>query len=262
MTPTRPCGMDNQRYYVRNGALSYELDQEHTDGDLTALEMDLLAGPLDGVRGAVHLCCGAGRHVTAFEERGIPSVGMDISPALLKRAQENTGLPGRLVRGDALFVPLRSGSTDCVTLLGNSLCLFPADRCKGIFEEVRRILIPRGLFILDVPDPSYWASQLHGAGKTTQTIHTHTLGTIHWTWTRRTDPTRRLVVSEEFLRFRDDPTQPARRLRFEFRVYDPEEACSLSEGCGMRPERRFPCEDPSGRYKGMLRKRQLLVFRS
>ena len=148
MTPTGPCGMDNQRYYVRNGALSYELDQEHTDGDLTALEMDLIADSLDGIRGAVHLCCGAGRHVAAFERRGIPSVGMDISPVLLKRARENTSPPGCLVQGNALSVPLKSGSTDCVTLLGNSLCLFPAGSGKRIFEEVHRIQITRGLCIL------------------------------------------------------------------------------------------------------------------
>lgn len=254
--------MDNQRYYVRNGALSYELDQEHTDRDLTALEMDLIADSLDGIRGAVHLCCGAGRHVAAFEQLGIPSVGMDISPVLLKRAQENAGHPARLVRMDTLSLPLKDRSTDCVTLLGNSLCLFPKGSGKRIFEEVRRILIPRGLFILDVPDPSYWESQARGTQKTSQTIRTHTHGKIQWTWIRRSDRKRRLLVSEELLRFHDDAKRHARKLRFEFRLYHPEEACSMSESCGMQRERMFPCEDTSGRYRGMLRKRQLLLLRT
>ncbi len=259
--------MDNQRYYVRNGALSYELDQEHTDHGLTHTEMQQISLSLEGVRNAVHLCCGAGRHVAAFERVGIPSIGIDISPDLLKmgRTGMGDGSPKALcmVLGDALIAPIRNHSADCVTLLGNSICLFSERQCEQMLSEVERILVSKGVFIMDLPDPAYLHEQCTAPKKTSQTISTQTLGDIHWTWIRHADPVKHLLVSEEFIRAKESRDKGlTRRLRFEFRLYDPEQACSLTKAHNMHTERVFQCEDTSGRYKGMLRKRTFLIMRT
>lgn len=260
--------MDNQGYYIHNGALSYELDQEHTDYQLTDSEMRQIAKSLNGVQTAVHLCCGAGRHVAAFENLGITSIGIDISPDLLRRGWERMreGFTPKpcLVQGDVLLSPLRDRSTDCATLLGNSLCLFPKQQCGQILSEVKRILIPGGIFILDLPDPAYLGKQRDSAKKTSQTIRTKTHGEIEWTWIRHADPKKRLLISEEFVHLKNgfEGNCQTRKLRFEFHLYEPEQACSMSENYGMRIERTFECEDVSSSYKGMLRKRSFLVLRS
>ncbi|MBW2102609.1 MAG: class I SAM-dependent methyltransferase [Deltaproteobacteria bacterium] len=99
-----------REYYIRGGHLSFELDSEHTDGELTAAEMAILAPWLDGVRNAFHLCCGAGRHVRAFARKGILSLGLDISPYLLGRGLEEIRTEGlethsAVLRADALAIP-------------------------------------------------------------------------------------------------------------------------------------------------------------
>ncbi len=260
--------MDNQGYYIRNGALSYELDQEHTDNCLTDLEMRQISGSLHGMRNAVHLCCGAGRHVAAFEELGIPSIGIDISPELLKMGKERIRQQlfvrsPCLVLADAALIPIKDHSVECVTLLGNSLCLFPKDQCVLILAEIDRILASKGLFIVDLPDPEYLNTFGTRAKETTQIIATNTLGEIQWTWIRQADPGRRLLVSQEFVRLPEDAGQEqTKNLRFEFYLYAPEQACSMSEAYGMNPERIFECEDASGRYKGMLRKRVFVLLRA
>ncbi|MGD8386221.1 MAG: class I SAM-dependent methyltransferase [Desulfobacteraceae bacterium] len=260
--------MDNQGYYIRYGALSYELDQEHTDHGLTDTEMRLLTECLDGVRNAVHLCCGAGRHVAAFENVGIASCGIDISPELIQKGRESviprqpTGQGPRLVLGDVVSLPFKARTTDCVTLLGNSLCLFPEHLCAEILAEVARILVSEGLFIIDLPDPAYLQAHQKGTTSTSQTIHTQTLGVVQWTWVRHAYPERCMMVSEEYVQPLRDEKPLTKTLRFEFHLYEPQKACVMSETFGLHLERVLECEDLSGRYKGMLRKRNFLLLRS
>lgn len=259
--------MDNQNYYSRNGDLSYELDREHTDRELTYNEMILLSEHLEGVRTAVHLCCGAGRHVVAFRKMGISSVGIDISRHLLNHGVDNMKSLFNssftvFAEGDILDSPIKDNCSDCVTLMGNSLCLIPKNKWPCVFCEVDRMLQPNGIFVMDLPDPAFLKGDSLTASKTSQILDTKKLGKVRWEWIRHLNETENVLISEETIHFCGchDASQPI-RLIFELSLNTPKDVCSVAESYRLHPEREFFCVDNSGRYKGMLRKRVFYIFR-
>jgi len=259
--------MDNQDYYVRNGDLSYEVDGEHTDAGLTNAEMGLLSGHLCGVRRAAHLCCGAGRHVAAFRRLGIFSVGIDISERLIRRGlrdQETRpgAQPSMLVVGDVKCLPLKDRTFDCVTLLGNSLCLFSKTQCPDIFAQAGRLLSLDGLFVLDLPDADCVRAGMKAPSRTSQTVPTKSFGQVEWEWIRHLNGEKGILISQETIQFRGAAPRGGteRRLRFDLSLYDPRDICSLAREHRFRPVLELCCQDPTGRYKGMLKKRVMLLF--
>jgi ubiquinone/menaquinone biosynthesis C-methylase UbiE len=52
------------------------------------------------------LACGTARHSTALTKEGYTTVGIDVSPQLLKIAKKTSQIP--LVRGDIRYLPFRS----------------------------------------------------------------------------------------------------------------------------------------------------------
>lgn len=106
-----------------------------------------LADPPEGGR-VLDLACGAGRHLGPLEEAGLRPVGLDLSPALLRRARE--GGAGPLVRGDMRELPLRDGAFDGVVQFFTSFGYFRTrEEDVRVLEEVRRVLRPGGAFLLD-----------------------------------------------------------------------------------------------------------------
>ncbi|MFZ5432993.1 MAG: class I SAM-dependent methyltransferase [Calditrichota bacterium] len=102
--------------------------------------------------------CGAGRHSQAFAARQAQVVGMDLSPAMLNRAQENLDKDQRspwFVRGDIRQIPL-AGGFHVVTNIFTSIGYFKdeADNQKA-FAELGRLLAPGGVLVLDVVNPDY-----------------------------------------------------------------------------------------------------------
>lgn len=111
---------------------------------------ELIAASVDAPRGApaLDLACGAGRHARALEEWW-RTVGLDLSPALLRRARALDGaLP--LVRADMRLLPFRSGAFALVVNLFTSFGYFRDDaQHVRVLHEVWRVTTPGGWFVLD-----------------------------------------------------------------------------------------------------------------
>ncbi len=101
----------------------------HRDDSEAARVVDLIlentaVGP--GAR-VLDAPCGAGRHLRAFEARGIKAFGFDLSPALLAQAKADGAPPLTLVRADLRALPFREESFDLVVNLFSSLGYFDTD---------------------------------------------------------------------------------------------------------------------------------------
>ncbi|MFN0006867.1 MAG: class I SAM-dependent methyltransferase [Planctomycetota bacterium] len=111
-----------------------------------------------GLAGRVlDLCCGSGRHCIALRERGIDAFGLDLSLDLLRRAR---GLDGRIVCGDARSIPCAPGSLDAVVSLFSSFGYFGDEGDRLVLLEVSRVLKPRGLFVIDLMNPTRVRAEL------------------------------------------------------------------------------------------------------
>lgn len=94
------------------------------------------------------LACGAGRHAAELERAGAHVVGLDLSPAMLLRAQRRVHAP--LVRGDMRALPFRPGSFGLVVNLFTSFGYFRSDREHGaVMRQVTEVLAPGGHFVID-----------------------------------------------------------------------------------------------------------------
>jgi SAM-dependent methyltransferase len=255
-------------YYIFDGALSYEVDGEHTDTELTMAEMEILRSYLSTVRNSVHLCCGAGRHVSAFSSMDIYSVGMDISPYLIAKGQKNIikkklGNQASLILGEAYEAPFKLYSIDCVTMLGNSFSLFSNEKSLKLLKEIKQILRSNGIFIFDIPHPSYTASNLIKNYEISRNIKTNTLGEVIWGWTRKVGPSGKTLTSKERISYTDENgCQKVKNLLFKFFLYDPSEICSMASNVGLTLIKKVEFDDASGRYHGMLKKRIFFVLKA
>ena len=255
-------------YYIQDGKLSYELDGEHTDVGLTKAEMELIYGHLAGVRNAVHLCCGAGRHVSAFGNLGIFSVGVDVSPYLVAEGSKtirslNPIGSCHLVLGDVTATPIMSKSADCATLLGNSFIFFSEKRGITLLREVKRILRPDGIFILDIPHPRYVEVNLAQGGEISKRMKSKSFGEVDLAWVRELDGKRQTLISRETLTFMDgNGRRQVKSRTFRFRLYDPRKTCAMASTVGLRLINRTEYHDVSGRYQGMLKSRIFLILKA
>ncbi len=94
------------------------------------------------------LACGAGRHAAELERAGARVVGLDLSPAMLLRAQRR--LQASLVRGDMRALPFRPGTFGLVINLFTSFGYFRSDTEHGaVMRQVAEMLAPGGCFVID-----------------------------------------------------------------------------------------------------------------
>ncbi len=104
------------------------------------------------------LACGAGRYGAPLLRRGARVVGLDLSEALLAVARQHTGA---CVRGDMQQLPFASARFDLVLSMFTSFgYLTHADDDRRVLEEVRRVLVPEGLLVLDVMNAEAVRSRL------------------------------------------------------------------------------------------------------
>jgi ubiquinone/menaquinone biosynthesis C-methylase UbiE len=261
--------MDIKDYYKHDGDLSYVLDCEHTDTALTESELALVSPHLGGLQNAVHLCCGAGRHVSAFQKRGIHSIGLDISPYLLERGQLNmNGTPSNaccsFVAAEARSLPIRKERADCVTLLGNSFVLFSRKDAYLIIKEAKRILRRDGLLIMDIPDPaSVIGTDFLQGEVTTRRFNSPVLGKMQSSWKRMYIASEKKLISHESLSYRhQDGSFKKKEWTFIYRLYLPGEFREMAGALGFHLVQQCSHIDQSGRYKGMMRKRIFFIMRS
>jgi SAM-dependent methyltransferase len=94
------------------------------------------------------LACGAGRHAAELERAGARVIGLDLSPAMLHRAQRRVRAP--LVRGDMRALPFRPGTFGLVVNLFTSFGYFRSDTEHGaVMRQVAEVLAPDGRFVID-----------------------------------------------------------------------------------------------------------------
>ncbi|MFL6202388.1 MAG: class I SAM-dependent methyltransferase [Thermoanaerobaculia bacterium] len=102
-------------------------------------------------RAVLDLACGSGRHTAALRRRGYRTLGVDLSLTLLARMRER-GLPP--VAGDMRGLPFVDGSFDWVLNFFTSFGYFERERENfRVLEEIVRILVPGGRFLIDLLNP-------------------------------------------------------------------------------------------------------------
>jgi len=100
-------------------------------------------------RTALDLGCGTGRHARLLAEQGIRTVGIDLSHRLLRQGPKAAPAGPLLVCGDLAALPLR-GRFDLVYALNFVLSFLQTNEALlNALREVRRVLSPRGVFVMD-----------------------------------------------------------------------------------------------------------------
>lgn len=105
------------------------------------------------------LCCGMGRHLAVFCERGYSRlIGLDLSISLLRIARDTLGRShclARLLLGDMRHLPFR-GCFDVVLNLFTSFGYFATEEeDQQVLDSIRMVLRPGGRFILDYLNPEH-----------------------------------------------------------------------------------------------------------
>ena len=126
------------RYDVLNHALSLGIDRRWRRRVVSA------AGELRG-RTALDLCCGTGDLTRLFERAGARVIGVDFTPAMLRRARAKLGSGAWLVEGDALALPLPGGAVDVAAVAFGIRNV--ADPLAAL-SEMARVVRPGGLVLV------------------------------------------------------------------------------------------------------------------
>ncbi len=137
-------------WYTQAFGAHYPWLYRHRDAREAARCLDLLPrlAPL-GAGPVLDLGCGQGRHLGLLATRGLPAVGLDLSPQLLALARAAD--PGqRLVRGDMRAIPCATGSCTAVLSLFTAFGYFrtPTEHA-AVVHDVARVLAPAGHWFLD-----------------------------------------------------------------------------------------------------------------
>lgn len=102
-------------------------------------------------KAVLDLACGSGRHTAVLRRRGYRVLGVDLSVTFLARMKER-GLPP--VAGDMRRLPFVDGSFDWVLNFFTSFGYFESERENfRVLEEIVRILVPEGRFLIDLMNP-------------------------------------------------------------------------------------------------------------
>lgn len=133
------------------GALPYDLATRQRPWREHCAEMVSRFPGAPGGRVVLDLGCGPGVSALAFAD-GCPGdriVGLDIAPAMLRRARDHDkGRRCDWLLGDAHRLPVADASVDVVT--GHSFLYLLPDRPRAL-AEIRRVLRPGGRLVLLEP---------------------------------------------------------------------------------------------------------------
>lgn len=126
-------------------ALYPHRDQRDAAAAVALLERELAAREPGLV---LDLACGSGRHTRLLRTLGW-SVGLDLSPVLLRLARANDP-DGPYVRADMRVLPFAHDTFSLITNLFTSFGYFASDEEHAtVLTEVRRVLREGGVFVLD-----------------------------------------------------------------------------------------------------------------
>jgi SAM-dependent methyltransferase len=121
--------------------------------------LDLLPRLRDENRARVlDLGSGTGRHTVRLSREGFLTVGVEPSPRGLSRAAmwlRSESLPVRVVQAQMSYLPLKSNSFDCVISV-YVMHHATLSRIRKAFAEVKRILVPGGIFLTLIQSGGDW----------------------------------------------------------------------------------------------------------
>lgn len=150
-------------WYEESFGEDYLIVYRHRDFGGARRETDKMIRWLGLPAGArvLDLCCGMGRHSLALADAGYEVTGVDLSETLLKEARGQAGAERvRWVRSDMRQLPLEGGF-DAVVNLFTSFGYFQEDEEQlKVLREIRRMLVPGGMFLIDFLNPAYVAARL------------------------------------------------------------------------------------------------------
>ncbi|MCA9728879.1 MAG: class I SAM-dependent methyltransferase, partial [Candidatus Eisenbacteria bacterium] len=133
-------------------SLYADLYAHRDDGEARQLVRTLaerfpLVGPV------LDIACGTGRLLAPLSGAFAGAVGIDRSPALLRRAREREG-GHALVRGDMRELPFAAGAFGAAVSLFTSFGYFDREaEDRAVLAEAARVLTRHGRFVLDYLNP-------------------------------------------------------------------------------------------------------------
>lgn len=108
------------------------------------------------------LCCGTGRHLSAFRSLGFTSIlGLDLSLDLLEEAQKKNP-ETLLLQGDMRKLPFAPHGFDAIFQLFTSFGYFSEEENLAFLAQIPPLLRhrPQGFYVLDYLNPPYLTQQL------------------------------------------------------------------------------------------------------
>lgn len=131
-----------------------------------AVKTALRHGPELAQGPVLDVACGSGRHLQALRKHNPEAFGLDLSSCLLGRAPEP--LRPWLVRGDMRTLPVRPGCLAGITLWFTSFGFFPDAVNRRVLIDLRQLLRPGGVLLLDLFNPHQLVRELVAVEATEQ----------------------------------------------------------------------------------------------
>jgi SAM-dependent methyltransferase len=120
-----------------------ETHTRYTEGDDDYQEVELHHIAAEPGMTVLDVGCGPGRLVGTLRERGVHSVGLDMSPGLLREARQKNGAP--YLRGDAQALPIANASFGRVLAMN---ALYHMPNWRQALLELRRVVRPGGRVVV------------------------------------------------------------------------------------------------------------------
>lgn len=212
----------NEEYRLVYAARTNEQAQDETACIVRALGIQTGDRVLD-------LCCGHGRHLQAFRQRGLSAVGLDLSLPLLREFRDSFASGAAdIVQGDMRRLPF-DGCFDVVVNFFTSFGYFEFEiDHQRVVHELAGTLKPKGRFSLD----------LMNAARAVRTLVPTTerqVAGFTVIENRRYDKLRRRI--EKDVTLRDTRGETAKSYTESVRVFSTDEITALLANAGLRVDR-------------------------
>lgn len=196
----------------------YEHRDQHEAREVVALVAERVGVPIGAP--VLDLACGGGRHQRMLSDRGWWTVGLDLSPSLLRAARAGDR-EAPLVRADMRELPFADASFSLVVNLFTSFGYFREDaQHLRVLRDVARVVHPGGWFVLDF---------LH-ADQVRQTLvprDERTVGTV------TVEQEREISADGRFVRKMITLGDLGRTFVERVRLFEPAELVTLCTGAGF-----------------------------
>ena len=156
-----PVGVNRSLWeYVTDFWIAEGFDRDFAESHLLQVDREFLDGHFHRPGRLVDLGCGTGRVLEYFARRGFQTVGVDLSPRMLKvsaRKAEKEGLPIALVRANLCQLDaFAAESFDYAACMFSTIgMIIGLDNRRRALCHIRRLLRPGGLFGLHVHNRWY-----------------------------------------------------------------------------------------------------------